>query len=117
MTGPDGRARLAPMLSDETDAILEPDWGASGSVQGSVAAHRPGVEPAGGRGFQAVEVRNRYDGRWTGGYDIVEVDIVGAEARYQLRRRGDGTLLPGWFSQEEIRYPNAAFSVVWQLRD
>jgi hypothetical protein len=46
-----------------------------------------------------VEVRNRYDRRWTPGFEVVEVLDDG----YLLRRLSDGATLPTTFSPEEVR--------------
>ena len=46
-----------------------------------------------------VEVRNRYDRRWTPGFEVVEVLDDG----YLLRRLSDGAMLPTTFSPEEVR--------------
>ena len=47
----------------------------------------------------AVEVRSRFDQRWTHGFSIAE---VGDDA-YQLRRLSDGSVLPVWFPSDMIR--------------
>ncbi len=39
---------------------------------------------------QIVEVRNRFDGRWNEGFEVVEERPAG----YLLRRRSDGAVLP-----------------------
>jgi hypothetical protein len=40
--------------------------------------------------FDIVEVRNRYDGRWAEGFEVIEERPAG----YLLRRRSDGAVLP-----------------------
>lgn len=46
-----------------------------------------------------VDVRNRFDNTWTPGF---EIEALGVE-NCQVRRSSDGTLLPVWFSSEDIR--------------
>jgi hypothetical protein len=47
-----------------------------------------------------VEVRSRYDGRWSRGFEIAEE--LGADA-YRVRRLSDGSVLPAEFSPEDVR--------------
>ncbi len=51
-----------------------------------------------------VDVRNRFDNTWTSGF---EIEALGVE-NCQVRRSSDGTLLPVWFSAEDIRPTNQA---------
>jgi len=46
-----------------------------------------------------VEVRNRFDQRWTRGFQVIEI----RDDRYVLRRLSDGAVLPTTFSADEIR--------------
>ena len=46
-----------------------------------------------------VEVRNRYDQRWTRGFEVLEVVSDG----YIVRRLSDGAMLPITFSPDEVR--------------
>lgn len=46
-----------------------------------------------------IEVRNRFDGRWTRGFVVSEV--VGD--RYRVRRTGDADPLPSTFAADEVR--------------
>jgi hypothetical protein len=46
-----------------------------------------------------VEVRNRFDGSWSGGFEVVEEVDVG----YRVRRRSDAAVLPGVFRGDELR--------------
>jgi hypothetical protein len=46
-----------------------------------------------------VEVRNRFDGAWTRGFEVVEVVPDG----YRLSRLSDGSVLPVAFAVEEVR--------------
>jgi hypothetical protein len=46
-----------------------------------------------------VEVRNRLDGRWTKGFEVIEVSAD----RYRLRRLSDGMELPLPFEADSVR--------------
>ena len=46
-----------------------------------------------------VEVRSRFDQRWTRGFTVVDVTDDG----YLLRRQSDGSVLPAWFPREQLR--------------
>ena len=57
----------------------------------------PGVRPG-----TRVEVRSRFEAAWTRGFEVVE--RVGApDARYKLRRRSDGSILPVLFDEDDLR--------------
>lgn len=56
------------------------------------------TEPAVGPGTP-VEVRRRFDQRWTRGFEVA--DVVGG--RYRLKRLSDGEILPADFDADEIR--------------
>ena len=51
-----------------------------------------------------VQVRNRFEDRWTHGFSVA---VVGADA-YQLRRLSDGSVLPAWFPASMVRPDPAA---------
>lgn len=54
----------------------------------------------------AVEVRNRFDGRWSSGFEVVEALADYREGtRFRLRRSSDGSVVPGLFSAEEVVLP------------
>ena len=60
------------------------------------------VAPDGGRPLApgtAVEVRNRFDGRWARGFEVVAADAVG----YRVRRLSDGRELPSVFGLDDVR--------------
>lgn len=46
-----------------------------------------------------VEVRRRYDQRWTRGFEVAGVDGEG----YQVKRLSDGTVLPITFARGDLR--------------
>ena len=50
-----------------------------------------------------VEVRSRFDQRWARGFELVEVVPDEGQARYRLRRRSDGSVLPALFIDDDIR--------------
>jgi chromosome partitioning protein len=47
----------------------------------------------------AVSVRDRYQGKWTHGFDVAELTDHG----YVLRRTSDRTILPGTFAVDDVR--------------
>jgi hypothetical protein len=50
-----------------------------------------------------VEVRNRFDGRWSGGFEVVEaLTDQGAGPNFRVRRSSDGQVLPELFSAEDV---------------
>ena len=51
-----------------------------------------------------VEVRNRFEDRWTHGFSVA---VVGSDAS-QLRRLSDGSVLPAWFPASMVRPDRAA---------
>lgn len=69
------------------------------------ANHRDGVRCAAVRVGTRVEVRNRFDARWSRGFEIAEVTGPnGAPVpRYRVRRRSDGSILPVEFDEDELR--------------
>jgi hypothetical protein len=50
-----------------------------------------------------VEVRNRFDSRWSKGFEVAAIEKEIDGVRVQLRRRSDGALLPAWFTPDELR--------------
>ncbi len=46
-----------------------------------------------------VEVRNRFDGRWSHGFVVAEVTDRG----YRLRRSGEQEVLPAVFRPDQVR--------------
>ena len=47
----------------------------------------------------SVEVRVRFDGSWTAGFEVA----AALADRYRVRRRSDGTVLPKIFGPDELR--------------
>ena len=60
------------------------------------ATNSPAADISPGR---RVEVRNRYDQRWTGGFEVLQI----RDDKYVLRRLSDGAVLPTTFSPDEVR--------------
>jgi hypothetical protein len=56
-----------------------------------------------------VEVRQRFDRRWTRGFEVVEASADG----YRLRRRSDGSVLPGVFSSSDVRVERRKQGLWW----
>jgi hypothetical protein len=44
-------------------------------------------------------VRNRFDGAWVAGFELVDVK----EQTYEVRRRSDHVVLPARFDESELR--------------
>jgi hypothetical protein len=57
-----------------------------------------------------VEVRGRFESRWSRGFEVADcVDGTGAadgEPMYKVRRRSDGSILPVTFSEADLREEN-----------
>jgi hypothetical protein len=51
-----------------------------------------------------VEVRSRFEQRWTRGFEVSEVvQADEGELRYRVRRRSDGSILPVTFTGDDLR--------------
>ena len=50
-----------------------------------------------------VEVWNSYSGRWSKGFEVVDVAGRDEATTYQLRRAGDADALPGWIPGPRVR--------------
>ena len=51
-----------------------------------------------------VEVRSRFEERWSRGFEIAErADDNGNPPRYMVRRRSDGSILPVSFTEDDLR--------------
>jgi hypothetical protein len=61
-----------------------------------------------------VEVRTRFDQRWTRGFEVADV-VSGDEGsfRYLIRRRSDDSVLPTEFGSEEIRSEKKGRTMWW----
>jgi hypothetical protein len=59
-----------------------------------------------------VEVRTRFDDSWGRGFEIAEVHDEGGP-RYRVRRRSDGSVLPTWFADDDVREERRKSSMWW----
>jgi hypothetical protein len=51
-----------------------------------------------------VEVRSRYEQRWSRGFEISEIVVDnGDHERFRVRRRSDGSELPVLFDADDVR--------------
>lgn len=50
-----------------------------------------------------VEVRSRFDQRWSRGFQIADILEVNGRLQFQIQRRSDNSLLPTLFTSEEVR--------------
>jgi hypothetical protein len=51
-----------------------------------------------------VEVRTRFEARWTRGFEVSEiVERDNAPPAYRVRRRSDGSILPVMFDDDDLR--------------
>lgn len=56
-----------------------------------------------------VEVRNRLDGRWTAGFEVISCEAAG----YRLRRLSDSSELPAVFDFDDVRLKRAKSNNNW----
>jgi hypothetical protein len=50
-----------------------------------------------------VEVRSRFEQRWSRGFEVSEIVHSGGGEQFRLRRRSDGSELPVLFDAEDLR--------------
>jgi hypothetical protein len=50
-----------------------------------------------------VEVRTRFEERWSRGFEVSEIVEREGQERFRLRRRSDGSELPVLFGSEDLR--------------
>lgn len=65
-----------------------------------------------------VEVRTRFDRRWSTGFEVDAVLTASNEAgtdgpRYRIRRRSDDSVLPEDFGPDEVRSEKRGRSMWW----
>ena len=70
------------------------------------AGHAPYDE--GMRPGTRVEVRSRFESKWTRGFEVADRADADGEggAMYKVRRRSDGAILPVTFSEADLREEN-----------
>jgi len=69
--------------------------GSSGSEEPAAPGEVPKVLEEGTR----VDVRDRFEGRWTNGFVVAEA----TGDTYRLRRLSDDSVLPGYFAHDSVR--------------
>jgi len=50
-----------------------------------------------------VEVRDRFEAKWSRGFEVAEEQRASNAEQYRVRRRSDGTVLPAWFAGDDLR--------------
>jgi hypothetical protein len=50
-----------------------------------------------------VEVRSKFESRWTRGFEVADCQDTAGSPVYKLRRRSDGSILPVTFSEDDLR--------------
>lgn len=51
-----------------------------------------------------VIVHISFTGGWSAGFEVAEAErSEGGETKYRLRRRSDGSILPSWFPEDDVR--------------
>jgi hypothetical protein len=50
-----------------------------------------------------VEVRSRFEDKWSRGFEVSEIVNTNGRDRYRVRRRSDGSILPVLFEQTDLR--------------
>jgi hypothetical protein len=60
-----------------------------------------------------VEVRTRFDRRWSTGFEVDAVLAAEEGPRYRIRRRSDDSVLPSDFGPDEVRSEKKGRSMWW----
>lgn len=60
-----------------------------------------------------IEVRSRFDQRWARGFELAEVVEDEGQARYRVRRRSDGSVLPALFIDDDVREEKRRSASMW----
>ncbi len=60
-----------------------------------------------------MEVRSRFDRAWARGFEVAEQVPGLPEARYRVRRRSDGSVLPVLFGDDEVREERRRNDMWW----
>jgi hypothetical protein len=50
-----------------------------------------------------VEVRSRFEARWSRGFEIAACEDSSDKPVYKVRRRSDGSILPVLFNEDDLR--------------
>lgn len=59
-----------------------------------------------------VAVRNRFDGSWADGFEIVDRD-TGGRGSFKVRRRSDESVLPARFGADDVREAASSSAAAW----
>jgi hypothetical protein len=86
--------------SESPDSSSGPPAGQAGLSMNTDEHLEPGTR---------VEVRNRLDGRWAKGFEVLGADPSG----YRLRRLSDGNELPLVFSDDDVRREKRRNGMWW----
>ncbi len=57
-----------------------------------------------------VNVRNRFEGSWSRGFEVIEA----TEGGYRIRRLSDGSELPGLFAEDDVRHERRRQEFWWR---
>lgn len=87
-------------------SVAGPDGpGPAGAVEPNPRVQLPKPLEAGTR----VDVRDRFQGRWTHGFVVAEAN----EDTYRLRRLSDDSILPGYFAHDSVRRERGRRGTWW----
>jgi hypothetical protein len=50
-----------------------------------------------------VEVRSKFESRWSRGFEVADCQDAAGEPLYKVRRRSDGSILPVTFTEDDLR--------------
>lgn len=76
-----------------------------GSAAETMGGDGEGLEPG-----MRIEVRRRFDQRWSKGFEVAEVLEDGS---YRVKRISDGTVLPAEFAADDIRAERKRKQGLW----
>jgi hypothetical protein len=95
-------ARKLPRREDLVSERISPylSWPAIGTLR----LVNPGTR---------IEVRARFDQRWARGFEVAEIVDEGDTARYRVRRRSDGSVLPTLFDDDDVREEKKGSRMWW----
>jgi hypothetical protein len=79
-----------------------------GGVSTGGRATEPNVRSPLAPGTQ-IDVRNRYQGTWTRGFEVAEITPDG----YRIRRLSDGSILSELFSRDDVRRQRSRQGFWW----
>ncbi len=96
---------MSATLPSREERVSDPDSpSAAANPLVTLASVNPGTR---------VEVRSRFDQRWARGFELAEIVEDEGEARYRVRRRSDGSVLPALFIDDDVREEKRRSSSMW----